>query len=225
MKLFSSEHVYDHEWKTVTFAAQNKYPNPFSSHVVAVDVLNRHIDDQGILVSERLITYKGFLPSWLKSVTGVSMASANTYIHEITKVNVHTGEMELESENVTGREYMSVTEKCNYARQGAVTKFTQTAEMKAGYGWSMVKAMLESKMVERFDNSAAQGRRGLQYVIDNLEESVGALSKNVDEMSKEIDHALEEAKCAVAQNVDEAIGIAQVKMEDVKDMIKSATDP
>ena len=50
MKLFTTSHVFDHDWKTVTLAAQNKYPNPFSSHVVAVDVINRHIDDHGVLV-------------------------------------------------------------------------------------------------------------------------------------------------------------------------------
>lgn len=232
MKLFTTSHVYDHDWKTVTLAAQNKYPNPFSTHVVGVDIINRHVEDDGVLVTERLITYKGYLPSWLKSVTGSKISSANTYIQEFSRVNVRTGEMELVSENVTGRDYMSVAERCHYKRRGDVTEFTQTAEMKAGYGWSMVKSMLETKMVERFDKSAVQGREGLQYVIDNLEEildfGVSKLSENVDVMTKELDNALTEAK-AVVRDVDEVIGIAQVKVdkgiEEVKDLIKSATDP
>lgn len=207
MKLFTTSHVFDHDWKTVTLAAQNKYPNPFSSHVVAVDVINRHIDDHGVLVTERLITYKGYLPSWLKSITGSKLGSANTYIQEFSRVNVSTGAMELRSENVTGREYMSVSERCTYERKHGVTEFTQTAEMNAGYGWTTVKLMLESKMVERFDRSAGQGREGMQYVIDNLEE------------------ILQEAKFKVAQNVDGVVEGLDGAIGEVKDLIKSATDP
>lgn len=60
---------HSHPWETVTKAAMQKYPNPMNPGVVGVDVLNRHVDTQGRLYSNRLLSTEWGLPSLAKTVS------------------------------------------------------------------------------------------------------------------------------------------------------------
>ncbi len=48
MRLFETEHRYAHEWSQVTLAIWKKYPNPFASHVLTADVIDQHLDENGM---------------------------------------------------------------------------------------------------------------------------------------------------------------------------------
>jgi hypothetical protein len=56
MKIWSSEHTFGHTWEQITKAVWRKYPNPMNPNVVGTDVLERHVDEQGVLHSHRLLT-------------------------------------------------------------------------------------------------------------------------------------------------------------------------
>ncbi|PNI36295.1 PRELID3B isoform 2 [Pan troglodytes] len=77
MKIWTSEHVFDHPWETVTTAAMQKYPNPMNPSVVGVDVLDRHIDLSGKLHSHRLLSTEWGLPSIVKSISFTNMVSVD----------------------------------------------------------------------------------------------------------------------------------------------------
>ncbi|XP_021573018.1 PRELI domain containing protein 3B isoform X3 [Carlito syrichta] len=77
MKIWTSEHVFDHPWETVTTAAMQKYPNPMNPSVVGVDVLDRHIDSSGKLHSHRLLSTEWGLPSIVKSISFTNMVSVD----------------------------------------------------------------------------------------------------------------------------------------------------
>uniref|UniRef100_A0A8D0SI90 PRELI/MSF1 domain-containing protein n=1 Tax=Sus scrofa TaxID=9823 RepID=A0A8D0SI90_PIG len=77
MKIWTSEHVFDHPWETVTTAAMQKYPNPMNPSVVGVDVLDRHIDASGKLHSHRLLSTEWGLPSIVKSISFTNMVSVD----------------------------------------------------------------------------------------------------------------------------------------------------
>uniref|UniRef100_A0A2K6KSN3 PRELI domain containing 3B n=1 Tax=Rhinopithecus bieti TaxID=61621 RepID=A0A2K6KSN3_RHIBE len=77
MKIWTSEHVFDHPWETVTTAAMQKYPNPMNPSVVGVDVLERHIDPSGKLHSHRLLSTEWGLPSIVKSISFTNMVSVD----------------------------------------------------------------------------------------------------------------------------------------------------
>lgn len=44
VKFLSLMHTYDHPWPLVTTAVWQKYPNPFSPHVISTDVISRSVD-------------------------------------------------------------------------------------------------------------------------------------------------------------------------------------
>uniref|UniRef100_UPI003AAA6CF0 PRELI domain containing protein 3B isoform X2 n=1 Tax=Centroberyx gerrardi TaxID=166262 RepID=UPI003AAA6CF0 len=77
MKIWTSEHIFNHPWETVTKAAMQKYPNPMNPSVFGVDVLDRAVDKQGRLHSKRLLSTEWGLPSIVKSITFTNMVSVD----------------------------------------------------------------------------------------------------------------------------------------------------
>ncbi|KAG3282728.1 SLMO2-ATP5E-containing [Ictidomys tridecemlineatus] len=83
MKIWTSEHVFDHPWEIVPAAAMQKYPNPMNPSVVGVDVLDRHIDPSGKLHSHRLLR----LPSIVKSLNGSARTKHKTMELKTTNIS------------------------------------------------------------------------------------------------------------------------------------------
>ncbi|XP_036100519.1 PRELI domain containing protein 3B-like isoform X2 [Molossus molossus] len=77
MKIWTSEHVFDHPWETVTTTAMQKYPNPMNPSVVGIDVLDRHIDPSGKLHSHRLLSTEWGLPSTVNNISFTNMVSGD----------------------------------------------------------------------------------------------------------------------------------------------------
>ncbi|XP_071386235.1 PRELI domain containing protein 3B-like isoform X2 [Centroberyx affinis] len=77
MKIWASEHIFNHPWETVTNAAMQKYPNPMNPSVFGVDVLNRSVDTAGRLHSTRLLSTEWGLPSMAKSISFTNMVSVD----------------------------------------------------------------------------------------------------------------------------------------------------
>ncbi|XP_059243280.1 PRELI domain containing protein 3B-like, partial [Mustela nigripes] len=73
MKIWTSDHVFDHPLETITAATQED-PN-----VVGGDVLDRHTDHSGKLYSQRLLSTEWGLPSIVKSHIA---AKTKTFVQE-----------------------------------------------------------------------------------------------------------------------------------------------
>jgi hypothetical protein len=71
VKLLTQQHQYPHSWDKVTLAIWQKYPNPFASHVLTADVIERFVDEKGRIHTKRLFTKKGKLPSWGAKVSEI----------------------------------------------------------------------------------------------------------------------------------------------------------
>ncbi|XP_011693459.1 PREDICTED: protein slowmo isoform X2 [Wasmannia auropunctata] len=69
MKIWTSEHTFDHPWETVAQAAWRKYPNPMVPSVIGADVIDREVVN-GVLRTHRLVvsTQWGF-PKWTQALT------------------------------------------------------------------------------------------------------------------------------------------------------------
>lgn len=51
-------------WSIVSLAFFLRYPNPYASHVISCDVVDRRQTDSGSLLTTRLILKRGTLPRW-----------------------------------------------------------------------------------------------------------------------------------------------------------------
>lgn len=172
---FSQSVSYDHSWSTVNQGFWQKYPNPYSGHVVSVDVLDRTIDPTtGIIRTERVLGCKQAAPRWVVKFLG---GSEDAFVREVSFVDPRTSRTTITSVNLSLSQYMTVLEKITYepsSTNPTQTIFKQTAEIQARMGkWKSLGDRLESWSVERFSSNAALGRQGFEHVLRMLGEQQG----------------------------------------------------
>ncbi|XP_060899250.1 PRELI domain containing protein 3B [Labrus mixtus] len=175
MKIWTSEHVFNHPWETVTKAAMQKYPNPMNPNVIGVDVLDRGIDKQGRLHSKRLLGTEWGLPSIVKSIIG--NARTYTYVQEHSVVDPKEKTFELQSTNITFTNMVSVDEKLTYKphpEDKEKTILTQEAIISVK-GVSL-NSYLEGVMASTISSNAGKGREAMEWVIRRLNAEIEELA-------------------------------------------------
>ncbi|KAG0643048.1 PRELI-like family-domain-containing protein [Tuber brumale] len=170
MKVFESSCIFDYPWANVSIANWRKYGswNTHSTHVVAVDTLNRYVDPStGILRTERLITCRQNAPRWLMKIVG---GTEESYVREVSEVDPQLQTVTLRSMNLTGSNIISVQETVVYSPDpsspGTKTRFQQDAQITAYGAFSKICAAIEDWSVERFGQNAIKGRVGFEAVLE-----------------------------------------------------------
>lgn len=175
MKIWTSEHIFNHPWEMVTKAAMQKYPNPMNPSVVGVDVLDRNVDRQGRLHSTRLLSTEWGLPSIVKSLIG--NVRTCTYIQERSIVDPKEKTFELKSSNITFTNMVSVDERLTYKphpEDPDRTILTQEAIISVK-GVSL-SSYLESVMANTISTNAGKGREAMEWVIRRLNAEIEELA-------------------------------------------------
>uniref|UniRef100_A0A3Q0SFM5 PRELI domain containing 3 n=1 Tax=Amphilophus citrinellus TaxID=61819 RepID=A0A3Q0SFM5_AMPCI len=175
MKIWTSEHIFNHPWEMVIKAAMQKYPNPMNPSVVGVDVLDRDIDKQGRLHSKRLLSTEWGLPSIVKSLVG--SARTYTYVQEQSVVDPKEKTFELQSTNITFTNMVSVDERLTYKphpEDPEKTILTQEAIISVK-GVSL-SSYLEGVMASTISTNAGKGREAMEWVIRRLNAEIEELA-------------------------------------------------
>lgn len=170
MKVFASSHEFDYSWDEVSVANWSKYSpwNDKSTHVIAVDTLNRQVDPStGILRTERLITCKQSAPKWLNTFLGGQEMS---HVYETSYVDLKNKKVTMCSQNMTWNDLISVHEIVVYRPSESAptsrTIFDQHAKVIALCGgWQKIKNGIEEATVSRFGENAKKGREGFEAVL------------------------------------------------------------
>lgn len=180
MKIWTSEHIFNHPWETVTTAAMQKYPNPMNTSVVGVDVLDRHVDTRGKLHSSRLLSTEWGIPSVVKSLIGSNRTW--TYVQEHSVVDPVEKTMELKSRNITFTNLVSVDERLVYKphpQDSEKTVLTQEAIISVK-GISL-SSYLEGLMASTMSSNASKGREAMEWVIRRLNTEIEELKASARE--------------------------------------------
>jgi len=188
MKYFSMVSVFQYSWDQVSCAIWQRYPNPFSSHVLSEDVVERSIKD-GCLKTKRIISKTNKLPKLgERLVAGMKTAC----VVEESVVNPRDKTFTTYTRNIGLTRIMVVVEKCIY-RPSPENKSWTICEKQAWiesnmYGLSRV---IQSFGLERFKKNAVKASRGLEYVLtkahnpDSLKDHPLLLGKLSKEKLKE----------------------------------------
>ncbi|KAG0006095.1 hypothetical protein BGZ80_011038 [Entomortierella chlamydospora] len=170
MKFFQATHTFDHAWSQVTAANWMKYPNEQCPHVVAVDVLNRHVDpDTGILHTERLLTCNQNAPALVLKFLGGSTVS---YVREISELDPKTMKLTMKTQNLTMCNVLKINETVTYTahpQDKSSTLFKQEAQITAGSALSRFSSYIEDFCLTRFRDNAAVGRAGFEMVLEKFQ--------------------------------------------------------
>jgi len=94
MKFWTSEYTFNHPWDKVVQAAWRKYPNPMNPAVASIDVLDRKVDDKGVLHTHRILSSKWGIPGWVQSIMG---SPSIMYANEQSEVDPNNKTMVLKS--------------------------------------------------------------------------------------------------------------------------------
>ena len=122
VKFYTSSHTYDFSFPTVSLAYFLRYPNPYSTHVLSSDVIERTFDPvTQRLYTTRLHLKKSKVPSAIlkllpRSILGHSATTGNSqsYILERSTVDIKEGWMKTESRNLEWTGVLSVIERQVY---------------------------------------------------------------------------------------------------------------
>lgn len=213
MKIFSTTHDFPYSWTHLTSAHWQKYPNPHSSHVIATDVLRREISPcQTKLLTERLITCKQRIPSWVSMILG---ADEVNYVREVSIVDLSEKTLTLRSVNLSMVNILKVSEVVVYKPHpldpGNKTIFEQEAQITAFVGLRSIKEKIEEWCVERFGQNARYGRMGfddvLERVIGPTKKLVALGGENLDVVKEKTEELMNDADRVISQALDKTGGL------------------
>ncbi|KAM6976757.1 PRELI domain containing protein 3B-like [Aplochiton taeniatus] len=175
MKIWASEHIFNHPWETVTKAAMQKYPNPMNPSVFGVDVLDRSVDVDGRLHSNRLLSTEWGLPSMAKSMFGVTRS--RTYVQEHSVVDPKEKIFELKSTNISFTNLVSVDEKLTYKPHPLdPEKTVLSQEAVITVKGISLSSYLEGLMAKTISSNACKGREAMEWVIRRLNTEIEELA-------------------------------------------------
>ncbi|KAI8602193.1 PRELI-like family-domain-containing protein [Dissophora ornata] len=169
MKFFQATHTFDHSWAQVTAANWMKYPNEQCPHVIAVDVLDRHVDPEtGVLRTERLLTCNQNAPALVLKFLGGSTLS---YVRETSELDPKTMKLTMKTQNLSMCNVLTINETVTYTvhpQDGSSTLFIQEAQIAAGSALSRFSSYVEDFCLTRFRDNAAVGRAGFETVLEKF---------------------------------------------------------
>jgi hypothetical protein len=168
MKIWTSEHIFNHPWETVVLAAWRKYPNPMNPNVVGIDTVDRTVDNAGTLRSHRLMRTEWGLSSWVTKLVGMDQPC---YVSEHSEINTKNRTMKLRSRNLTFCSVVTIDEEMSYLphptdssktllRQESIV--TVRGVPMTDYLENIIKSTMSSK--------SGQGRQAIEWVISRIKE-------------------------------------------------------
>ncbi|CAD5117495.1 DgyrCDS6264 [Dimorphilus gyrociliatus] len=179
MKIYKSEHVFEHPWETVVQAAWRKYPNPMNPNVVGVDVVDRQVTTDGVLRSHRLMSTFWGVPDFVTRLIGLNRTA---YVSEVSEVNHSNKTMQLFSRNLTLSNLVTIDEKLEYKphpTRPSCTLLEQEAVIKIE--GVPLTTYLEDLMLKTCSSNAAKGRQAMEIVIHKIKSEAGELTRAAQE--------------------------------------------
>ncbi|CAG0883854.1 unnamed protein product [Darwinula stevensoni] len=182
MKIWTSEHVFNHPWETVAQAAWRKYPNPMNPAVIGIDVLDRKVDN-GVLCSHRLLSSSWGFPFWAQNIVG---AEDVCYASELSKVDPRKKIFCLKTHNVcsilTFMKNLAVDESlvyCPHPEDSGKTLLKQEAVVTVK--GVPLTSYLESILTGIISSNANKGRQAMEWVIGHINSEVQELTHCADD--------------------------------------------
>ncbi|XP_028312838.1 PRELI domain-containing protein 1, mitochondrial-like [Gouania willdenowi] len=169
VKYFCNYADIESTWDQVVSAFWQRYPNPFSTHVLTEDVVYREVTKDHCLLTRRLLMKTNRLPRWAEHFFpgGISRC---VYIMEDSIVDPVNRSLTTYTWNLNHTMLMSVEERCVFRdspEQPAVTQLRREAWISSSiYGFSRP---IQEFGLARFKSNQVKAMKGLEYALSNLQ--------------------------------------------------------
>merc|ERR1712042_142758 len=185
MRIWTSEHVFNHNWETVTVGQWQKYPNPINQAVIGTDVVDRKVVD-GVLHSHRIISSDWGVAEWVQKLIG---ANKVCYASEVSRVDPKNRLMEMHSKNLSFCNFVNMEEKMTYSPDPLDTnKTVLRQETVVTVQGVPLTSYMEGIIVNTVSNNSSKGKAAIEWVVEKLGQECRALSlySSLDKMKTEI---------------------------------------
>lgn len=204
MKIWTSEHTFNHPWETVTQAAWRKYPNPMTPAIIGTDVVERKVVD-GVLHTHRLVQSKWYFPRWTHSLIG----TAKTCLaHERSTVDPTRKQMILKTINLTFCRHISVDEVLYYEPHPTdPNKTLLKQEASVSVQGVPLSHYMEDMLTSSISSNAGKGRLGLEWVIGRINAEVKGIAetaaKSTDDLIMTTRRSIDDMTETARKSMDE----------------------
>ncbi|XP_071091686.1 PRELI domain containing protein 3B-like [Haliotis cracherodii] len=166
MKIWTSDHTFDHPWETVVKAAWRKYPNPMNPSVQGIDVVERQVTPDGKLKSHRLLSTSWGLSAWVTKIVGMDQVC---YASEHSEVDTANRTLTMRTRNLTFCNVVTVDEYLSYVPHPEDrTRTTLHQEAVVTVKGVPLGSYLETVMTDSISNNAGKGRQAMEWVIGRI---------------------------------------------------------
>uniref|UniRef100_T1J8R0 PRELI/MSF1 domain-containing protein n=1 Tax=Strigamia maritima TaxID=126957 RepID=T1J8R0_STRMM len=164
VKFYEGSYLFKFSWDQVAKGFWQRYPNPYSHHVLTEDVVAREIQDNK-LFSLRLLTKTNRVPKWGERF----LSSRNVSIIEESVVDPINRTITTYTRNVGYTRVMGVEEKCVYKQSKDNPTWTiveRQAWISSGmFGFARA---IEVFGLDRFRKNSQRAMSGFQMVLERL---------------------------------------------------------
>lgn len=224
MKIWTSEHTFNHPWETVAQAAWRKYPNPMNPAVIGTDVVDRKVVD-GVLHTHRLVSSKWGFPRWAQSIVG---STSVCYASEHSEVNPITRQMMLKTRNLTFCRYIAVDETVSYAphpQDPSKTLLKQEAVVTVR--GVPLTSYVEDLLTNKISLNAGKGRQAIEWVIDKIDAEVKEIAssavKSTDELFTHTKKSFDDITTTARKSMDDISSAAKKSLDDLQNLASVPT--
>jgi len=213
MKIWTSEHTFNHPWETVAQAAWRKYPNPMNPAVLGTDVVERKVVN-GVLHTHRLVSSTWYFPRWAQSILGTAKVC---YASEKSEVDPSNKCMLLKTINLTFCRHISVDEVLYYTPHPTdSSKTLLKQEASVSVQGVPLSHYMEDMITSRISSNAGKGRQGLEWVINKINTEVKdiaeAVTKTTDGILTQTHKSFDDMTETARKSMDEISTSAKQKM-------------
>lgn len=166
MKYYMGQSLFKFSWEQVTQAFWQKYPNPYSTHVLSEDTVERRLQG-GCLHSKRIITKTNKLPKWGERFIPGSKRSLCVLEESIIDPKART--MVTYTRNLGLTTIMTVEERCEYRPSSDNSKWTECKReawiSSQVYGFSYA---LQAFGLDRFKKNGHKAIAGFEHILSRM---------------------------------------------------------
>ncbi|KAI7794678.1 PRELI domain-containing protein 1, mitochondrial-like [Triplophysa rosa] len=170
-KYFISETDIKTSWEFVLTAFWQRYPNPYSTHVLTEDVVFREVTSDNCLLSRRLLTKTNRLPRWAECIFPANLSSS-VYIIEDSVIDLDNRRFTTLTWNVNHAKLMRVEERCVFfsdQNRPAWTRLIREAWISSGvFGLSRP---IQEFGLARLRSNQMKAMKGLEHALSHLQKT------------------------------------------------------
>jgi len=202
MKIWTSEHTFNHSWEMVTQAAWRKYPNPLNTSVVAIDIVDRKIKE-GRLHSHRLLTTQWGVPKWAQPLFGPDKMG---YASEHSVVDPEQKVMTMMSRNLNFINELELVERLTYTEHPTEPGCTlMKQEAVVTIKGVPLSSHLESFIAGSISTNATKGRQAMELVISKIKDEMTDFKNSVDDIANEAKNVASRVEDLVTVHAEEPV--------------------